>query len=155
MKHKKISFSILEDIEKKNVEKNKIDIKKLFFQKEKCLEQLTLLENYRNEYLQKLKHKIQLGIFLNQWENYNNFIFMLNCLIKDSRNKIKKIEEIINKNLTILLKNNTKLKTWNYLNQKNKKEKIKKSFLIEQMTTDKLSQFRSFQKGKYYNVKTS
>lgn len=153
MQYKKKSFSILEDIEKKNIEKERINIKNLYLQKEKYLDQLKLLINYRNEYLKKLRHKIELGICLHQWNNYNNFIFILHLLIKDNKREIQKNENFLKENLKKWSTSQIKLKTWNYLTQKYQKEKIRKKLLIEQIVSDEFSQLKTFEKGSYCNVK--
>ncbi|AYN24431.1 flagellar export protein FliJ [Buchnera aphidicola] len=152
MKYKKNLFSVLENIEKKNIEKDTINIKNLYLQKEKYLKQLTLLTDYRNEYLKKLKTKIESGICLYQWINYNNFIFILHCLIKDNETKIKKNKKIIEENLKKWSKHQIKLKTWNYLYKKQKKAAIKQNLLVEDIIFDEFYQLKNFEKGRYYNV---
>lgn len=118
MKNKKILFSILEIVEKKNIEKESILIKILYSQQKEHEKQLQLLQNYQKEYKEKLYKKQLLGIFSYDWNNYNNFIFILSIIIENnikiaSDNK-KKIQNKIN----ILLKSQIKLKTWEYLSKK-------------------------------------
>ncbi|AAM67641.1 flagellar export protein FliJ [Buchnera aphidicola] len=152
MKYKKKIFSILENLEKKNIEKDIINIKNLYLQKEKYVTQLSLLKDYQNEYLIKLKSKIELGICLYQWRNYNNFIFILYFLIKDNEQKIKKNQKILEKSLKQYSKNQIKLKTWNYLYKKYKKKEIKKILLVEEMISDEFSQLKNLAEGSCYNV---
>lgn len=136
MKYKKISFSILEDIEKKNIEKQKINIKSLYLQKEKYVEQLKLLVNYRDEYLNKFQDKIQSGMHIHEWKNYNDFISILYVLVENNKLIIKKNKKKIKESLAKWSKNQIKLKTWNYLNNKYKKDLINKNLLIDQLILD-------------------
>ncbi|WP_295164832.1 flagellar FliJ family protein [uncultured Buchnera sp.] len=152
MRCKKNLFSMLENIEKKNIEKYTINIKNLYLQKEKYVKQLILLTDYKNEYLKKLKSKIELGICLYQLRNYNNFIFMLYFLIKDNEKKIKKYQSIFEESLKKWSKKQIKLKTWNYLHTKHSKKVIKKKLLLEQILADEFSQLKTFEKGSCYNV---
>lgn len=152
MKYKKKIFSILENLEKKNIEKDIINIKNLYLQKEKFFTQLNLLKDYQKEYLIKLKSKIELGICLYQWRNYNNFILILYFLIKENEQKIKKNQKILEKSLKQHSKNQIKLKTWNYLYTKYKKKEIRKILLVEEMISDEFSQLKNLAEGSCYNV---
>ncbi|CAL4318781.1 flagellar export protein FliJ [Buchnera aphidicola] len=136
MKYKKISYSILEDIEKKNIEKHKINIKILYLQREKYIQQLKLLINYRSEYVNRLKNKINSGIYIYEWNNYNDFIFILYLLIENNQLIIKKNKKQVKESLKKWSQNQIKLKTWDYLNNKYKKHLINKKLLREQLTLD-------------------
>ena len=47
----------------------------------------------------------------------------------------------------------SKLKTWNYLNQKNLISFKKHRILEENIINDEFSQFKFFKKGSYYDLK--
>ena len=93
MRCKKILFSVLENIENKKIEQQKIYIKCLYIQKRKYIKQLKLLISFRNEYIKKLNIKLKLGIFIDYWKIYNDFIFMLYTAIEENNNFIKEYEK--------------------------------------------------------------
>lgn len=80
---------------------------------------------------------------------------MLYIAVEENNNVIKQYEKTINKNLDQWFKNHVKLKTWNYLNQKNQIVLKKRKILEENIINDEFSQFKFFEKGNYYNVKSS
>ncbi|CAL4318750.1 Flagellar FliJ protein [Buchnera aphidicola (Protaphis terricola)] len=146
MKYKKTIFSILENIEIKKIEQEKNNIKNLYIQKKKYIKQLNLLMNFKNEYISKLNLKLKEGIYIDQWKIYNNFIFMLFIAIEESNNMIKKYELVIEKNKSQWLKSQSKLKTWNYFNERNKKLIKKYELLKNQILSDELSQLKLLNK---------
>ena len=149
MRCKKILFSVLENIENKKIEQQKIYIKCLYIQKRKYIKQLKLLISFRNEYIKKLNIKLKLGIFIDYWKIYNDFIFMLYTAIEENNNFIKEYEKKIKKNIDQFFMSHIKLKTWNYLNDKNKILLNNHQILQENIISDELSQFKFFKKGSY------
>ncbi|QCI18641.1 flagellar export protein FliJ [Buchnera aphidicola] len=146
MKNKKNLFFILENIEKQKIKQETINIKNLYIQKKEHIKQLKLLIKFRNEYITKLNIKLKSGISIDCWKVYNNFIFMLYVAIKENNNIVKKHEYIIKKNIDQWLKNHVKLKTWNFLNQKNKILFKNRQILKENIVSDQFSQFEFFKK---------
>ncbi|QCI18069.1 flagellar export protein FliJ [Buchnera aphidicola (Aphis nasturtii)] len=119
------------------------------------MQQLKLLINFRNEYIAKLNINLKLGMYTTHWKIYNNFIFMLYIAIEENNNIIKKYENKIKNNIDQWFKNHIKLKTWNYLNQKNKIAFKNSEILKENIINDEFSQFKFFKKGSYYDLKSS
>lgn len=116
---------------------------------------MKLLINFRNEYIAKLNINLKLGMYTTHWKIYNNFIFMLYIAIEENNNIIKKYENKIKNNIDQWFKNHIKLKTWNYLNQKNKIAFKNSEILKENIINDEFSQFKFFKKGSYYDLKSS
>lgn len=83
------------------------------------------------------------------WKIYNNFIFMLHVAIEENNNTINKYEKIIKININQYVENHIKLKTWNYLNQKNKIKCKKRKIKKENIISDEFSQFKFLKKGSY------
>lgn len=149
MKYKKILFSVLEDVEKKKIEQQKMYLKELYIQQKKHIKQLKLLINFRNEYIKKLHVNLKLGISIHAWKIYNNFICMLYIAVEENNNVIKKYKITIKNTIDQWLRNHIKLKTWNYLNQKNKRAFKKRRILEENIISDEFSQFKLLKKGSY------
>ncbi|QCI24184.1 flagellar export protein FliJ [Buchnera aphidicola (Muscaphis stroyani)] len=147
MNYKKIPFLILEKIEKKNAEKKMIDMKNVSLNNKQCYQQLELLINYQNEYIKKLFNKTLVGILSYEWNNYKDFIYLLNCIIQDHKTQIKKNEKKMKKKINNYLKNQSKLKVWSLLNFKNKQVILKHKELMDQKLNNELSQLNAFQKG--------
>ncbi|CAL4318557.1 Flagellar FliJ protein [Buchnera aphidicola (Cavariella theobaldi)] len=118
MKHRKNLFSVLEKIEKKKIEIESIKIKTLYHQKIEHDKQLKLLINYQNEYKEKLYNQKLLGIFSHNWNNYNNFLFVLSIIIDNNIEMASDNKKKIQYRIHILLKNQIKLKTWELLKNK-------------------------------------
>ncbi|WAI18082.1 flagellar export protein FliJ [Buchnera aphidicola] len=97
--------------------------------------------------MEKLNIKLKLGISIDHWKIYNNFIFMLYSAVEENNNIIKKYEETIKQNIDQWFINKIKLKTWNYLNQKNKITFKKRRILKENIVNDEFSQFKYIKKG--------
>ncbi len=153
MKHKKTLFSILEGIEKKNIEKEIINIKNLNITQKKITQQLTLLMNYKKEYLQVLRTKIASGVSVQEWKNYNDFITVLYKVIQDNEEIVEKNRKKLEESLNIWSKIQIKLKTWQYLNEIDKKKLLRIKKIHEQTLHDNYAQLNIFyKKDKYYNV---
>ncbi|AWH90685.1 flagellar export protein FliJ [Buchnera aphidicola (Melanaphis sacchari)] len=146
MKFKSTLFSLLESVEKKNIEKKVQYINNLYLQKKKSIEQLKLLISYQNEYVAQLKSEFKLGISVNQWKNYNIFISKLRDIISDNKNIIKNYDVMINKNIIEWSRSKMKLNTWNYFIQKNKKKMIRRKFLKENILNHEYAQLKIFKK---------
>ncbi|WP_284443262.1 flagellar export protein FliJ [Buchnera aphidicola] len=147
MKYKKFSFSLLEEIEKKKIEKKTINIKNLNLKNKQNNEQLKLLINYQKEYLNKMHKKMISGIGIYEWQNYNDFISILQKIIKENINNIKKNEKIVEESLKSWSKNQIKLKVWKHLNTINKKKILKIKKIREEMINETFFQLNFFKKG--------
>ncbi|QIQ41691.1 MAG: flagellar export protein FliJ [Buchnera aphidicola (Microlophium carnosum)] len=147
MTYKKFSFSLLEEIEKKKIDIELINLKQLYLQKEQNSKQLQLLIDYQKEYSKKIHDKMILGICIHQWENYNNFISMLQIIIQDNLNRIEKHKKIIEESLRTWSKNKIKLKVWQHFNIVNKKEILKIRKIQEDIINNNYIQLKFLKKG--------
>ncbi|QCI20820.1 flagellar export protein FliJ [Buchnera aphidicola (Hyperomyzus lactucae)] len=154
MKYKKNLFSILENIEQKKIEKEIINIKNLYMQKKQNNKQLNLLSDYQKEYVKKIDDYLRLGVFVYHWKDYNNFILLLDVIIKDNINIIKKNQRIIQESLQRWFNNEQKLKIWKHLHKKSSKHTLKVIKIKEQAVHDNYTQLKFFKKDNYYNVKS-
>ncbi|QCI22539.1 flagellar export protein FliJ [Buchnera aphidicola] len=147
MKYKKFSFSLLEEIEKKKIEKDTINIKTLNLKNKKNHEQLKILIDYQKEYINKIQKKMMSGIDIYQWQNYNDFISILQKIIKENINNVKKNEKILEESLKVWSKNQIKLKVWKHLNIINKKEILKMKKIREEIINENFLQLKFLKKG--------
>ncbi|WAI11846.1 MAG: flagellar FliJ family protein [Buchnera aphidicola (Macrosiphum albifrons)] len=147
MKYKKFSFSLLEEIEKKKIEKETINIKNLNLKNKKNNEQLKLLIDYQKEYLNKIHKKMMSGIDICQWQNYNDFISILQKIIKENINTIKKNEKIVKESLKLWSKNQIKLKVWQHLNTINQKKTLKIKKIQEEIINETFCQLHFLKTG--------
>ncbi|CAL4326140.1 flagellar export protein FliJ [Buchnera aphidicola] len=147
MKYKKISLSILEEIEIKKIEKEIINIKNMSLKQEDNNKQLKLLIKYEKEYIKQINNRLLSGIGVYQWKNYNNFISILSVIIKDNRNMIQKNKELIKEKLKIWSESQKKLKFWQSLSVINKKQILKFKKTEEQTINDNYVQLKFLKKG--------
>jgi flagellar FliJ protein len=147
MKYKKNIFSILEKIEKKKIQKEIINIKNLYIKKNQNNEQLKLLSDYQKEYIKKINDYLRLGILVYQWKHYNNFVLLLNMIIKDHLNIIEKNQRIIQESLKRWISNEKKIKIWKYLHEINNKNILQAQKIKEQTLHDNYTQLKFFKKG--------
>lgn len=147
MKCKNVTFSILEKIEKVKLKKETIKIKNLYEKRIQDIQQLELLNNYKKEYIKKIHTKIILGVPVTKWKNYNDFISILQIIIRDNKNIIEKNQKIIEENLKNWRKNQNKVKVWQHLNIKNKNKILRIKKIQEQILNDHYFQLKFLKKG--------
>jgi len=147
MKYKKVSFSILEEIEKKKIKKETVNIKNLYLKKRQIGEQLKILIHYQKDYIKKIHNKIISGVCVHQWQNYKNFISILESIIKDNINNIEKNNKMIQKSLNQWSKNQIKLKVWKHLNIINEKKILRIKKIQEEIINNDFAQLKFFKKG--------
>ncbi|QIE01833.1 flagellar export protein FliJ [Buchnera aphidicola] len=147
MQDKKNVFSILEKIEKNKYQITMMNIKNIYLQERKNLDQLKILNNYRKEYLKKIHIEMLAGINVNYLINYNNFMRMLDKIIQENICFIENHKKIVNEHLNAIIKSQINLKTWEYLDKICKKNILKRKLRKEQMINDNNIQLQSFQKG--------
>ncbi|ACL30454.1 flagellar export protein FliJ [Buchnera aphidicola str. APS (Acyrthosiphon pisum)] len=144
MKHK--TFSLLEKIEKKKIEKETIKIKNIYLHKKKHIKQLKLLSGYQQEYLRKIHDKLILGVSVHQWQNYNSFISVLEVIIQDNINTIKKDEKIIQESFKIWSKNQIQGNIWKHLNMIHKRKILRIKKIKDAIINDSHIQLKFFKK---------
>lgn len=144
MKHK--TFSLLEKIEKKKIEKETIKIKNIYLHKKKHIKQLKLLSGYQQEYLRKIHDKLILGVSVHQWQNYNSFISVLEIIIQDNINTIKKDEKIIQESFKIWSKNQIQGNIWKHLNMIHKRKILRIKKIKDAIINDSHIQLKFFKK---------
>ncbi|AEO08442.1 flagellar FliJ protein [Buchnera aphidicola str. Ak (Acyrthosiphon kondoi)] len=147
MKYKNFLFSMLEKIEKKNIEKETINIKNLYSKEKQNSQQLQLLIDYKKEYSTKIQNKMILGVCIHQWKNYNDFISILQIIIKDNINEIEKNKKTIENSLKSWSNSQIKLNIWKYLNAINKKKILKIKKKQEEIMNDNYNQLKFLKKG--------
>jgi len=147
MKYKKVSFSIFEEIEKKKIEKETINIKNLYLKKRQIDAQLKILIEYQKDYVKKINNKIILGVCVHQWQNYKNFIFILESIIKDNINSFEKNNTMIQKSLNKWSKNQIQRKIWKHLNIINEKKILRIKKIQEEIINDDFAQLKFLKKG--------
>lgn len=147
MKCKNFIFLILEQMEKVNLTKEIIKIKNLHEKQTQDIQQLELLQNYQKEYIKEIYAKIILGVSINHWKNYNNFISILQIVVKDNQDMIEKNQTIIEETLKSYFKNQNKVKVWQNLNIKNKRKILKIKNIQEQILNDNYVQLKFLKKG--------
>lgn len=144
MKHK--TFSLLEKIEKKKIEKETIKIKNIYLHKKKHIKQVKLLSGYQQEYLRKIHDKLILGVSVHQWQNYNSFISVLEVIIQDNINTIKKDEKIIQESFKIWSKNQIQGNIWKHLNMIHKRKILRIKKIKDAIINDSHIQLKFFKK---------
>lgn len=155
MKYKKIAFFILEKIEKKKIEKQSINIKNLYLRKKKYSIQLKSLLDYYQEYLNIFFKKIKSGIFIYEWNNYYKFLTALSIIVKQQKEIIKKNSDVIKINLNNWSQSQSRLKIWEYLNLKSKKNTLKRKKIQELIIHDEYYQLKMLKKECYSNVRNN
>lgn len=147
MKYKKIFFSTLEKMERKKIEKIIINIKKLGLKKKEQDKQLRVLIEYEKEYIKKINHQLTSGMCMHKWKNYNNFISVLNLVIKDNRIILEENKKLIEEKLRSWFQSQKKIKIWKHLNTIKKKQILKIGKIQEQTLNDHYIQLKFLIKG--------
>lgn len=88
------------------------------------------------------------GVSIQQWQNYNNFISILQVIIKDNINRIKKNQQIIDESVKRWSKNQIQFKIWQHFNIINKKKIFNIKKIQEEIINSNQMQLKFFKKGK-------
>lgn len=150
MRNKNVIFSILEKREKFKLINDIVKIKNLYEKKTKDIQQLKILNNYQSEYIKTIQMKKILGIHINQWKNYNNFISVLQKIIIDNKRMINRNQKIIEENLKKWFIRHNKIKYWKNLNIKNSKKILQIKKIKQQICSDNYAQLESIKKRRLF-----
>lgn len=101
---------------------------------------LTLLNNYRSDYLTRLKHSSSTGIEPNKLRNYQTFLQNLDSAIEQQTSEIETCAQQFNHTQTEWLHEQKRVKSFNTLNERRVKQEAKLEHKRQQKQQDEFAQ---------------
>ena len=141
---KKSVINILRMLEVKKIKNNGMILKKLMIENNNNIQQLNILSSYQSDYYIAFFKKLKVGMSNFNWNNYVNFIEILNQGIKKQKeiNMVHKIK--IKQHLLQLFYMYNKTKLWKTLNNTITSDILKKRIALDQVKIDELCRHNIF-----------